>query len=55
LEGLVCCPEEGQIHAAKTRREMEDNEARAQHPSSDAGNPGSMLLIQQDFQVIPGE
>jgi hypothetical protein len=38
-----CCSGEGQIHPAKTRREMDNREALTEFPSSDAGNLGLFL------------
>jgi hypothetical protein len=47
-KGLSRCPGEGQIHAAKTRREMDDREALPRLPPSDAGNRSIFLLKQAD-------
>jgi uncharacterized protein YbaR (Trm112 family) len=37
-KSLSCCPEEGKIHAAKTRREIDVREALPRLLPSDAGN-----------------
>jgi len=39
-ESLFCCPGEGQIQAAKTRRAMDRGEAPSRLPQSDTGNLG---------------
>ena len=41
--GLSRCPGEGRIHAAKTRREMQDREAFSRLPPSDAGKMSIFL------------
>jgi hypothetical protein len=48
--GLSCCPGEGQIHAAKTRREMDDLEALPRLPQSDADYLGMILLEQKGYR-----
>jgi hypothetical protein len=48
-ESLSCCPGEGQIHAAKTRREIDVQEALPRLPPSNADNLAIFLLKQSNF------
>jgi len=49
--GFSCCPGEVQIHAAKTRREMQDREALPRLPPSDAK---AEFRIQNVVILTPG-